>query len=128
MHLGCSSWLYFRLVTGLEGVGSLRLYAVSQQLAVSVKNLKSLLELLNLPWGLLLSEEVGDGISLPRSCTVYLLSLAWNYSMGRSSSSLRILMLLMLWNVETQLSRILCLLVESTARTTSTTLRLPSLF
>lgn len=37
MHLGCSSWLYFRLVTGLEGVGSLRLYAVSQQLAVSVK-------------------------------------------------------------------------------------------
>lgn len=82
--------------------------------------------MLSLPWGLQLAGEAGDGVSLPRLCIVCLLSLAWRYSTGKSSPSQPTRMLLTPWNVGIQLSRIPCLPVGSTARTTSTTLPHPS--
>lgn len=82
--------------------------------------------MLSLPWGLQLAGEAGDGLSLPRLCIVCLLSLAWSCSTGKSSTSQPTPMLLTPWNVGIQLSRIPCLPVGGTARTTSMILPRPS--
>ena len=117
---------YSCLVIAVGWLGALGLCAALQPLAVPVEIGKPA-GMLSLPWGLQLAGEAGDGVSLPRLCTVCLLSLAWSYSMGKSSTSLPTRTLLMPWNVGIQLSRIPFLPVGSTARTTSTTLPHPSL-